>query len=229
MRSLFYRLAGAGLAACLLPLAMPASANYTLRCESSGNRYNYCNANTDGRVRMVERLSKNGCRQGRDWGYDWNGVWVSNGCRAKFEVGGRKTSGGGGGRDDAGKAAVAVGGLAILGAIIANANKEETFAAAPVAATPAPVAAPPAWNGDRPDYVAVPPWAIGTFDGRDAYSGVVETISIDPNGGVARYTPGAQPLYGNFSDGQIVIQGRAAAVQEAAGGIMLRGALYRRQ
>ncbi|GAB2501851.1 hypothetical protein GCM10027084_15240 [Pseudoxanthomonas sangjuensis] len=65
------------------------------RCESIDNRQRYCSADTRGGVQLVRQLSKSPCVRGRTWGYDRNGVWVSNGCRAEFRSGG----GGYGGQD----------------------------------------------------------------------------------------------------------------------------------
>jgi hypothetical protein len=189
-----------------------ALAGYSVRCESNGNRYQYCSANTGGKVRLVEQYSRSGCSQGRDWGYDWNGVWVSNGCRARFDVGGSDSNR----NNDAGKALAVAGGLAILGAMIAQSQNEDRNQNS-------------GWNGDNHYYSNVPPWAVGTFYGQDRRSGIWETISIDPNGGVVRYANGFPPLYGNFNNGAIIIQGQAAAIQPAAGGIAIRGAFYGRQ
>ena len=59
-----------------------------LTCESISYRHNYCSANTQGRVIMVNEISTgNLCRQGRGWGYDNNGIWVDRGCRAQFSFG----------------------------------------------------------------------------------------------------------------------------------------------
>jgi len=38
------------------------------------------------RVRLVERLSSQACVQGRSWGYDRQGIWVDDGCRAVFSI-----------------------------------------------------------------------------------------------------------------------------------------------
>lgn len=54
----------------------------TFRCESySGNRQ-HCYADTSGGIRLKRQLSYNNCRG--NWGYDYYGVWVTNGCRAEF-------------------------------------------------------------------------------------------------------------------------------------------------
>jgi hypothetical protein len=59
----------------------------TIRCESRNNQRAYCLAETAGGVRLTRKLSSSSCDYGRDWGYDQGGVWVTNGCRAEFEVG----------------------------------------------------------------------------------------------------------------------------------------------
>lgn len=59
----------------------------TVRCESTGNRYQHCNMDTRGGVAYRKRLSDAECIQGRTWGYDKRGVWVSDGCRAEFSTG----------------------------------------------------------------------------------------------------------------------------------------------
>jgi hypothetical protein len=66
-------------------------------CSSNGYQYQYCNANTQGRVVLLREVSSgNLCRQGRGWGYDDNGIWVDRGCRGDFSYG-RDDGGGGGG------------------------------------------------------------------------------------------------------------------------------------
>ena len=60
----------------------------TFRCESEDHRVRRCNVNTSGGVRLVRQESDAPCVQGRTWGYDRDGVWVSGGCRARFAIGG---------------------------------------------------------------------------------------------------------------------------------------------
>ncbi len=81
----------------LLALGAPltASAQYgsyrgagTVRCESDNNRTQLCRVDTRGGVRLVRQESRAPCIQGRSWGYDRGGIWVTHGCRARFEVGG---------------------------------------------------------------------------------------------------------------------------------------------
>ncbi len=59
-----------------------------LHCASNGYRYQFCPANTQGRVVLVREVSTgNLCRQGRGWGFDNSGIWVDRGCRADFSFG----------------------------------------------------------------------------------------------------------------------------------------------
>lgn len=73
-------------------LAMPAPQAQAqqgfLHCASNGYRYNFCPADTQGRVVMVREVSSgNLCQQGRGWGFDNRGIWVDRGCRADFSFG----------------------------------------------------------------------------------------------------------------------------------------------
>lgn len=61
-----------------------------VRCESEGERYNFCSVDTSGGVTLKRQLSQSECIKGRTWGYDRRGIWVDNGCRAEFYVSGGK-------------------------------------------------------------------------------------------------------------------------------------------
>lgn len=58
----------------------------TVVCESQGHQTQYCSADTRGGVRLVRQFSKAACSEGHTWGYDRRGIWVSGGCRGKFET-----------------------------------------------------------------------------------------------------------------------------------------------
>jgi len=58
---------------------------HSLICESNGGKTR-CPVDTSFGVRLAKTRSKHACALGRDWGYDENGVWVDNGCRAEFTV-----------------------------------------------------------------------------------------------------------------------------------------------
>lgn len=60
-------------------------------CESHSYQRNYCSAYLGGRdVFLLNQLSRSSCLN--NWGYDRNGVWVTNGCRAEFVVEDRHSS-----------------------------------------------------------------------------------------------------------------------------------------
>jgi hypothetical protein len=66
----------------------PSGGTKTIRCESRGERYEYCRTSTRGRVRLERQLSSAPCRQYSTWGTDGDGsgIWVRNGCRGIFVV-----------------------------------------------------------------------------------------------------------------------------------------------
>lgn len=66
-------------------------------CESRDQRTSYCDIDTRGGVILVRQLSRGACIEGRSWGWDRRGVWVSQGCRAEFEAGRGGGPGWGGG------------------------------------------------------------------------------------------------------------------------------------
>jgi hypothetical protein len=73
-----------------------AHAQATIRCESPNFQYRHCAATTGGRIQGAElrrQISSSPCVEGRTWGWDARGVWVTGGCSAVFGVFG----GGGGG------------------------------------------------------------------------------------------------------------------------------------
>jgi hypothetical protein len=73
-----------------------------VRCESRDYRQHYCDIDTRGGVRIVNQLSDTACVEGRTWGWDRRGVWVSGGCRGEFAAEGRGGYGSGGGYDSGG-------------------------------------------------------------------------------------------------------------------------------
>ena len=38
------------------------------------------------KVTLIDRLSDASCTKGKDWDYTRDAIWVSNGCRAVFEI-----------------------------------------------------------------------------------------------------------------------------------------------
>ncbi len=56
-------------------------------CSSVEGKYRYCGIYTGGYARLAEQFSKRSCIEGQSWGFDGHGVWVDQGCRARFLVG----------------------------------------------------------------------------------------------------------------------------------------------
>lgn len=92
--------------AAALPQAASADGRYdhddrygrhdrVVRCESTDRRERYCPVDTRGGVALVHQRSRTACIPGRTWGYDRRGIWVADGCRGEFAVGGGR-----GHRDD---------------------------------------------------------------------------------------------------------------------------------
>lgn len=65
-----------------------------INCSSSGYRYNTCYVGDIDYVRLVRQVSRSACIEGSTWGYDYDYIWVDQGCRADFEVISRRGGGG---------------------------------------------------------------------------------------------------------------------------------------
>lgn len=72
------------------PVEAQAVAKHTsyglIVCESRG-RESFCPAETRYGVTLLRELSRGYCVQGRTWGTRRDGIWVSGGCAAEFEIG----------------------------------------------------------------------------------------------------------------------------------------------
>ena len=73
-----------------LRLAYYPPASRTIKCESKKGRSSYCRTGVRGPVRLQRQLSGTPCVEYDNWGSDpdGGGVWVWDGCRATFLVGG---------------------------------------------------------------------------------------------------------------------------------------------
>jgi hypothetical protein len=75
------------LAILLLPgVAAAGQTSSTIVCGSKAGERQVCAANTSGGVTLVKALGTAACEIGKTWGYDANGVWVSDGCAGEFAV-----------------------------------------------------------------------------------------------------------------------------------------------
>ena len=91
-----------------------ASPPYQIRCQSIGGRWGACPVEIRGRVRLVRRESHAPCNRGMTWGTIRNeAIWVSDGCRAIFEVEGGRPYAGRSNYDGAGLAPPGVSRMAI--------------------------------------------------------------------------------------------------------------------
>ncbi len=70
------------------PGRIPPALNLeTIVCESRNGRRSHCAADTRDGVNLRRQLSGDDCVEGRTWGYDRDGVWVTRGCRGEFVLG----------------------------------------------------------------------------------------------------------------------------------------------
>jgi len=58
-----------------------------ITCVSTIDQRQHCPANTNAGVVIVRQSSETNCLLGRNWGYDAQGVWVSEGCGGEFATG----------------------------------------------------------------------------------------------------------------------------------------------
>jgi predicted porin len=64
-----------------------AGANTVLTCVSTDGGRRHCEGYTDGGVALQRSVGTAHCLLGRNWGYDAEGVWVTEGCGADFVLG----------------------------------------------------------------------------------------------------------------------------------------------
>lgn len=57
-----------------------------ISCDSNDKRLRRCNVSIRREARLIRQTSRTACVEGRNWGWDRDGVWVNGGCRAEFEI-----------------------------------------------------------------------------------------------------------------------------------------------
>lgn len=57
-----------------------------VRCESKDNHRGFCRVDGLARVELKKQLSLSECKYDESWGYNREGIWVTDGCRADFLV-----------------------------------------------------------------------------------------------------------------------------------------------
>ncbi|MBS0556594.1 MAG: DUF3011 domain-containing protein [Proteobacteria bacterium] len=200
----------------LLLTAMQANAGGELECRSSGYHYQYCYADTWNNVRLVQQMSNSSCDYGRSWGYDQRGIWVDNGCAARFEYGGGQH--GGGHRNSGGDVVAGAAAAVILGAIISSSadrghHHRDNDGYRDYGNGD---------NGNRDIGVNVPGWAIGHFAGRDRAGGPDIEIAVDPDGRIDGMQ-GSMIFDGQMRGTQAWIGNREYGVVRSNDGIRLVG------
>src|SRR5512138_1089005 len=75
-------------AAIVLILAGGASVAFAdqVTCESQQEARAACPLNGPATVTLAEQISRTPCIEGSNWGVDGDAIWVSGGCRARFDV-----------------------------------------------------------------------------------------------------------------------------------------------
>ena len=63
------------------------SVSSVITCVSTANQRQQCPADTSAGIVMLRQSGENNCLLGRNWGYDAQGVWVSEGCGGEFATG----------------------------------------------------------------------------------------------------------------------------------------------
>jgi hypothetical protein len=69
------------------PSATASASQPTITCSSAATTRGQCAADTSGGVALVKSTGQGECLLGRTWGYDANGIWVSDGCSGEFQLG----------------------------------------------------------------------------------------------------------------------------------------------
>lgn len=223
----------------VLMTATSAASARTIECASRDYRYAFCRTNTDGGVRLVKQISEADCRQGRSWGYDRNGIWVDEGCEARFKVGRSNNDDDDDDDDDGpglGTAAAVVGGAALLGALLGG-NQADPYqqGVSPGAYGQQPYGQQqpnygqqpygqqqPGYNqqpyGQQSTYTTTPNWAVGVFRGYNQVIGTDVELHIQSDGRVMGYANGQQ-VEGFYQDGRIVMAGVHYYLERSGGGI----------
>lgn len=75
-----------GLAFCLALLSAPAR-SAEIVCASQSAGYQFCRADTSRGVTLIAQLGPFACNKGNTWDFDKGGIWVANGCTARFMLG----------------------------------------------------------------------------------------------------------------------------------------------
>lgn len=172
------------LAYALLP--GQAISDQTIKCKSKHYQYKLCPIETHGYVYIKKQISDTRCDQGRNWDYDRRGIWVDDGCGAKFVVEDRHHTSGH--KDHNGEEAVAaVAALALIAAAASDSDKHDHYDDDNYG------------HGGHSSYV--PRWMIGDFSGYNLTYGTQVDMHINERGRVRANVNGIT-LKGYVNDGR---------------------------
>ncbi len=189
-----------GAIAAMSLFSFSAVAESYVTCKSEGYRYHHCRVSRPGYVRLVRQLSEADCRQGRTWDYDRRGIWVDDGCAARFAVeNDAYYDHGDDNHDDhdsgssAGAALAVIAGAAILGAIVNSHNNADN--------DPDYKYNDDAYQGGRHTSY-VPRWMIGRFKGYNPRFKADVSLNVKKNGRVVARS-GRKTVKGYINDDQL--------------------------
>ena len=209
----------------LLTVATSASAR-TIECASRNYQYQYCRVDTRGEVKLIKQISESECRRGNTWGYDRNGIWVDDGCEARFRVGFDDKNRNDNDDDDdddgpgLGTAAAVVGGIALLGSLMGNRNNPYQQGVDPSSygQQQQPYGQQQQPYGQQGTYSQAPNWAVGIFRGFSPAANTEVELHIQPDGSVVGYANGQQ-VEGFYQEGRIVMAGVHYYLEQSPQGI----------
>jgi len=208
--AIFCALAAATLAA---PSRPANAAPREVLCESKHYRHAYCPTGPHGSVHVMEVFGRSNCTEGSTWGTDSGGIWVDQGCYARFRV---EDPGSSSHHGDRAAAAGAIGAVVIAAILASSSHDRDT---APPAYAPA-APPPPSYAPPPPSYA--PNAMIGRFSGYDSVHRAEITVDIEPSGRVQYYALG-QHVAGNLQGNRIYYQNSTSyAVEPTPTGFVLR-------
>lgn len=184
-------------------------------CESKYMRHEYCPIGEHGEVKVMTAYGRHPCIEGQTWGTDDSGIWVDQGCYAKFWVDDKRSS-----RSSRNTAIAAGIGIAAIAAAIASQRHDQGQGQGYVP----PATTLPSYPPSQPNYGYgyVPSSQIGRWHGFNAVHRADITVDIEPSGRVMYYAVGQQ-VSGRLASNRIYYDnGTSYALEPTGNGFVLR-------
>jgi hypothetical protein len=197
-----------------LLVAIPAVAGgREVTCESRHMRHEYCPIGNHGSVRVMTAYGRHPCEEGRTWGTDSSGIWVDQGCYARFWVEDKSSRS----NKNAAIAAGAVGAAALVAILASHKRDRDNDPPPPAGWTPAN---PPTTYSNTA--YSAPNALIGRFHGYNTTYRADITVDIDPSGRVT-YWGGGERVTGRLSGNRIYYDnGTSYTMEQTGSGFVLR-------